>query len=167
MAGADGLRSREVTGYFEGLVLQEEEDEAEPTAAARQTELDLANPHPNSALTFTQPLIRCVRSSSTSRAPSPATASSRPPRARRSCGRSSPSRPPSPARPHPPACLRPHPRPLARTSPVAISSRRRPFTLRQHRALQPAVLTHQPRAASSGAGGPLLALTLTLTLTQP
>jgi len=25
MAGADGLRSREVTGYFEGLVLQEEE----------------------------------------------------------------------------------------------------------------------------------------------
>ena len=46
MAGADGLRSREVTGYFEGLVQQEEEDEGEPSAAVRQIELDLARTFP-------------------------------------------------------------------------------------------------------------------------
>ena len=46
MVGADGLRSREVTGYFEGLVQVEEEDEGEPSAAVRQIELDLARTFP-------------------------------------------------------------------------------------------------------------------------
>ena len=46
MAGADGLRSREVTGYFDGLVQQEDEDEGEPSAAVRQIDLDLARTFP-------------------------------------------------------------------------------------------------------------------------